>query len=528
MTAVGRSALRAAALALAIAWPAFASAADRIKIANGIIEGTADPSSGVRAFKGIPFAAPPVGDLRWRPPQPAHDWDGVREANQFGPRCMQRGVFSDMQFRSNGMSEDCLYLNVWTPAKSAGDRLPVLVYFYGGGYTAGDGSEPRYDGASIAGRGIVALTANYRLNAFGWLAHPDLTRESPNHASGDYGLLDAYAALQWVQRNIAAFGGDPKRVTIAGESAGALTVSALMASPLSKGLIAGAIGSSGALINPTLGPVPLADAEQNGLKFAATLDASTLAALRALPADQLLEATAKPGLPRFTPVVDGYFLPRLPVAIFSAGEQAHVPLLVGWNSEENPARVVLGRSEPTPQNYAAAVRNLYGDRAGEVLKLYPGATPEEVMASATGLASDRFTGYSTWKWADLHGKTGGKPVYRYFYSHPRPATSTQAGAIPSPAARGATHSADIEYAMGNLATNKVYAWTPEDFKVSELFEAYYANFVKSGDPNGSGLPKWPAANHGDVVLVMHIDVVPKVEPEAHRERYLLLDQFYVK
>ena len=270
-----------------------AFAADRVKIANGVIEATVQPGSGVRSFKGIPFAQPPVGDLRWREPQPVKNWKGVRSADQFGPRCMQRtSPTRDYWFRSNGMSEDCLYLNVWTPAKSDRERLPVLVYIFGGGFQNGDGSEPRYDGESMARKGMVAVTVNYRTNIFGFFSHPELTKESPHHASGNYGLLDQVAALEWVQRNIAAFGGDPKRVTIAGESAGSISVSALMASPLSRDLIAGAIGESGALIS-TLPPRPLAETEQDGVQFAASAGAASLAALRAMTAEQIQEAMAK-------------------------------------------------------------------------------------------------------------------------------------------------------------------------------------------------------------------------------------------
>ena len=293
--------------ATALAGSSFAQ--DRVKTANGVVEGAAEKSASdkgtaVRTFKGIPFAAPPVGDLRWQAPQPVKDWDGVRKADQFGPRCMQRPIFGDMGFRSNGMSEDCLYLNVWTPAKSARERLPVLVYFYGGGFVAGDGSEARYQGESMARKGIVALTVNYRLGVFGFLAHPELTKESPHHASGNYGLLDQNAALRWVQQNIAAFGGDPKRVTIAGESAGSTSVSAQMASPLSKDLIAGAIGESGSIIS-TLSAVPLAEGEQSGIKFAASVGGNSLAELRAMPAEKLLEATGRPGTPFPSPTVDG-------------------------------------------------------------------------------------------------------------------------------------------------------------------------------------------------------------------------------
>ncbi len=517
-------------------------AADVVKTANGSVEGVTEPS-GIHVYRGIPFGAPPTGELRWKPPQPVKNWEGVRKAAQFGPRCMQAPIFGDMNFRSNGMSEDCLYLNVWTPAAAAQGGLPVLVYFYGGGFVAGDGSEPRYDGETMARKGIVALTVNYRLGVFGFFAHPELTKESPHHASGNYALLDMQAALQWVQNNIAAFGGDPKKVTIAGESAGSIAVSALMASPLSKGLIAGAIGESGALIAPTLPPVPLAQAEAGGLKFAETVGGTSLAALRAMTTEQIQQAAAKLPVGRFPSTLDGYFLPKAPADIFAAGEQAHVPLLVGWNSEENGARALLGAKEPTPENFAEAVRSRYKERADDVLKLYGGTTRDEVLQAATDLASDGFIAFSTWKWSDLQAKTGGKPVYRYLYARPRPQMVASMGnAVPGlaggvisganapatrpPAALGAVHSAEIEYAMGNLASNKVYDWSPDDYKVSETMQAYFANFVKTGDPNGPGLPKWPAATGGGDSQVMRIDVTAGAAPEKHRARYLLLDSIY--
>jgi para-nitrobenzyl esterase len=513
-----------------------------VTTADGIAEGVADAASGLCIFRGIPFAAPPVGDLRWKPPRPAAAWDGVRGADRFGPRAMQLPVFGDMNFRSDGMSEDCLYLNVWTPATSDQARLPVLIYFYGGGNVGGDGSEPRYDGAQLARRGLVVLTANYRLNAFGFLAHPQLTEESPNRTSGNYGYLDQIAALRWVRTNIAAFGGDPERVTIAGESAGSIAVSALMVSPLAKDLFSSAIGSSGSIMG-ALPPVPLAQAEQNGVAFAASVGATSLAELRAVPAERVLQATQDLGPPRFTATLDGHFLPRLPADIFAAGAQARVPLLVGWNSEEAPYTWLLGAQTPTEDNYRRAVRARYGDDADALLELYPAASPKEVEEAATTLASDSFIGYSTWKWADLHGRTGGAPVYRYIYAHPRPPMRPEMGnavaglaggvirgpeaeAQQRPPARGAVHSADIEYFMGNLATNTVYAWTEADYALSERMQAYYANFVKTGDPNGAGLPVWPPANAGDTVQVMRLDVESAVDPEQHRRRYLLLDKHF--
>lgn len=505
-------------LTASLALSAFAQT--RVKTSDGIVEGTSDAAGVVRAFKGIPFAEPPVGDLRWKAPQPVKGWKGARKADQFGPRCMQRAVFGDMVFRSNGMSEDCLYLNVWTPAKRNNERLPVLVYFYGGGFIAGDGSEPRYDGESMARRGIVAVTVNYRLGVFGFLAHPELTKESAQRASGNYGLLDQHAALKWVQRNIAAFGGDPRRVTIAGESAGSIAVSAQMASPLSKNLIAGAIGESGSIMG-ALSAVPLANAEENGAKFASAIGAESLAALRAMPADKLLEATARPGLPRMSPTIDGYFFPKDPVAIFSAGEQARVPLLVGSNTLESGHQGVLGREEPTVDNYRAALKRLYNDRADDIFKLYSASNETEVIDAAQDLASDRFIGYSTWKWIDAATKTGGKETYYYLYARPRPATVPDAQGNVRPPARGAAHSAEIEYAMGNLDSNKVYAWTPEDYKVSQVMQEFFVNFIKTGDPNGKGTPVWPKYSEK---MRMIIDVNTRSEPDRMRARYEYLDQ----
>jgi para-nitrobenzyl esterase len=513
-------------------------AQDRVHVADGTLEGAIDKTSGVRMFRAIPFAAPPVGDLRWRAPQPVKPWQGVRKADQFSAQCMQGRIFGDMGFRASGMNEDCLYLNVWTPAKSGKERLPVLVYFYGGGFAAGDGSEPRYDGASMAQKGIVALTVNYRLGVFGFLAHPELSKEAPYHGSGNYGLLDQAAALRWVRQNISAFGGDPKRVTIAGESAGSVSVSAQMASPLSKDLIAGAIGESGSIIS-TLSAVPLAEAEQNGVKFAATVGASNLAALRAMSAEQLLAVTTKP--PVFpSPTIDGYFLPKAPLEIYLAGEQAHVPLLAGSNSEELPYQVILGRDEPTVENYRKAVQGLYHEKTDEVLKLYPATTTEEVKSAAQDLASDRFISFSTWKWIDAATTTGGRPTYYYLYARPRPAmrpemgnaTAGLAGGVnrnpqepPMPPPRGAAHSAEIEYAMGNLDSNKVYAWAADDYKVSKVMEEYFANFIKTGNPNGPGLPQWPEFKTG---RRMTIDSDTRAEPERVRARYQFLEQFYLK
>jgi len=486
----------------------------RVTTADGVVEGVKE-TSGILSYKGIPFAAPPTGDLRWKEPQPVKSWSGVKKCDHFGPQAMQPRIYSDMIFRSAGVSEDCLYLNIWTPGGDVKD-LPVLVYFYGGGYVAGDGSEPRYDGESMAKQGIVAITVNYRLGVFGCMAHPELTKESPHHASGNYGLMDQAAALAWVRKNIGAFGGDPSRVTIAGESAGSFSVSAQMASPLSKDLIAGAIGESGSLLGSVT--KSLAEAEQMGVDFARSCGVSTLAELRAMPAEKVQDAAKQYCNYRFPVVVDGYFFPKPPVDIYLAGEQAHVPLLVGWNFEEGNYKSITGDNPPRKENYENGVRKMFGAAADTVLQLYAAANDPDVEEVGTDLASDKFIAYSTWRWSDIQARTGGKPVYRYLFGSLRPSSKP---------ARRPSHSAEIEYALGNLPLNTVYAWTAGDYAISATMQGYFVNFIKSGNPNGKGigvssgtLAQWPAVKPGRPAEVMNIGAPTGARVEQHRERYL--------
>jgi len=490
-----------------------------VKAANGSLQGVVE-TSGVTSYKGVPFAQPPVGDLRWKEPQAPKNWQGVRKADHFGPQAMQRYMYSDMMFRSDSKSEDCLYLNVWVPANPAKAKLPVLVYFYGGGFNAGDGSEYRYDGEALAKKGIITITVNYRLGVFGFLAHPELTKESLHHSSGNYGLMDQHAALVWVQKNIAAFGGDAAKVTIGGESAGSMSVCGQVASPLSKGLFRGAIGESGSLLG-NLSPVQLVDAEQNGVKFATKVKAESLADLRKIPADSLLKWSANS---RFPNTVDGYFLPESPQAIFATGKQMDIPLLAGWNSAESGS--LLGNTPATVDNYKAAVQAAYKDRAEDILKVYPAATDADVPQAATDLASDKFIAYATWKFTDLHSKTNGHPVYRYFFMRKRPAP-VNAPADWVDKSMGAAHASEIEYALGNLPTNKVYAWTADDYKVSETMQNYFVNFVKNGNPNGPGLATWYGMQ-SSIPKVMIIDVDSKSQPEKNLKRYMLMDTFFNK
>lgn len=509
------------ALATAFATPAQAAGDAVVAVAGGKLAGTVDErDASIHSFRGIAFAAPPVGALRWREPQPVAGWTGVRPAKSFAARCMQLPLYSDMMFRSPGISEDCLYLNVWTPAaldRPARTRLPVLVYVYGGGFQAGDGSEKRYDGAAMAKRGIVVVTMNYRLGVFGSMTHPELTAQSPHRASGNYGLLDQAAALAWVKRNVAAFGGDPARITIAGESAGSMSVSALMVSPLSRGNIAGAIGESGAVLQK-MSPPTLAQAEAQGAAFAQRIGAPTLAALRALPAERLLEEqrTAE-DLPRNV-IIDGYFMTEPPAITFQAGRAAKVPLLVGSNSQEAPGTAVIGNEPPTIASYHAGLTRVLGDRADALFALYPAATDAEVLPAATALASDDFLGLPTWKWFDLQRRTGA-PTFYYLYTRVRPRALADTSNGPMPL--GAVHSAEIEYALGNLDVNPLYAWTDADRTVSATMSGYFANFIKTGNPNGAGLPQWQQAPaSGEEIRRQVIDVDTRSVPFVEQRRYL--------
>jgi para-nitrobenzyl esterase len=498
----------------------------RTHIENGTIEGNYDTRTGIRKYFGIPFAKPPVGELRWKAPQPPDNWKGVKQTKKFGPRPMQWIVYGDMVFRSEGLSEDCLYLNVWSPAKRDTRGLPVLVYFYGGGFVAGDASEPRYDGESMARKGIVVVTVNYRLNLFGFLSLPELSAEAPYKSSGNYGLLDQVAALQWVQRNIAAFGGNPGHVTIAGESAGSISVSELMASPLSKNLFQAAIGESGAAINPTLPPVPLAEAEKTGSDFLKKAGIASLTELRKLTTQALYEIYKESKRFGFPAVIDHYFLPAGLPEIFEDKKQAMVPLLAGWNSAEIPGTSFMQGKAYTEENFVSRVKEAYPKDYEEILKLWPHANEKEVEQSATGMAADGFIVFGTWKWLDLQIQNSGQPVYRYLFSRVRPPRAGESG---MPVPTGARHATEIEYCMGNLPLSKEYAWTANDYKVSRTMQDYFAHFIISYNPNGTGLPEWPAVKPGDKNPdVMNIDVESKVVKADDDPQFRLFQKIFLK
>ncbi|MEO9069453.1 MAG: carboxylesterase family protein [Ginsengibacter sp.] len=513
------------------------------KIDNGTIEGNFDTKTGIQLYLGIPFAKPPMGTLRWKAPQPLDNWHGVKQTKKFGPRPVQAIVFGDMNSRSNGLSEDCLYLNVWTPAKRDTKNLPVLVYFYGGGFVAGDGSEPRYDGESLAQKGIVVVTVNYRLGVLGFLSLPQLSAESPYKASGNYGLLDQVAGLKWVQKNIAAFGGNPHHVTIAGESAGSMSVSALMASPLSKNLINAAIGESGASINPTGAPVSLKDAEKTGMEFAKKAGFPKLADLRKLSTKDLYDVYKASGRFGFPVVIDGYFLKNSLPGVFESKQQAMVPLLAGWNSAEIPGIAFMQGLPNTEDNFIKKVKQIFPKNYEEVLKLWPHSNEKEIERSATDLASDGFIVFSTWKWLDLQANNSSQPVYRYLFSRMRPPLidkNTTAGlaggtmksnpnAPKMPEPIGAPHASEIEYALGNLRSNKDYDWTPDDYKVSKTMEDFFANFIINYNPNGDNVPNWPVVKPGDKNPdVMDINVESKAAEATNGDQFEFLDQFYNK
>jgi para-nitrobenzyl esterase len=498
-----------AILLIATTLPSPATPQDEIKTESGIVSGTLNFDGTVRMFKGIPFAAPPVGELRWKPPQSPLSWQGIRPADKFGPACMQTDVYGDIHFRDVQPSEDCLNLTLWLPAHPTQAKLPVIVWFYGGGFVAGGNSETRYDGEHLAKKGVIIVSPNYRLGVFGFFSHPELTKESEHHASGNYGLLDQVAALHWVLRNISAFGGDPHNITVAGESAGSLSVSALMASPLSKDLFQKAIGESGAFFpsRPTgdMHLEPVAETEKLGVKLAQSVAASSLAQLRAIPADDLLQAAAKMNRGfEFHPNIDGYFLTTDVATVYAQGTQSHIPLLAGWNADENKTSVLLAPQRPTAKSFVEAAQARFGDQAPEFLTLYPAATDQEALLSAEALASDDFISFSTWKWMDMQTKSGDATVYQYrFDQNPAVKPGAMIGPLPASEA-GARHACEIQYVFETLKSEEGIPWTAADFRLSEQMASYWTNFAKTGNPNGDDLPEWPPYDRHDDYQVMHL------------------------
>jgi para-nitrobenzyl esterase len=451
---------------------------------SGALSGVSE--GGVSVYKGVPFAAPPVGNLRWHPPSPVAAWPGTRKADVFAPACIQDSVSMPGETPPT-VSEDCLYLNVWTPAKSSREHLPVIVWIYGGGYISGSSSMPLYWGDRLAHKGVIVVTIPYRLGPLGFLAHRELTRESPHHSSGNYGLMDQIAALEWIQQNIAAFGGDPKNITIAGQSSGSISVSILMASPLAKGLFQRAIGESGGLFEPfQLAPkFLLANAEAEGEKYAASLGATSLQQLRSLAADKL--AGNAGGIVH--PVIEPYVLPASPYEAFTSGRQNDVPLLLGSNAEE--ARALTDVSHVKAATFDKDLEQSFGQLPPALAAAYPHATDKEAQQARLDLERDLRFSWDMWAWARLQATTGKSSVYFYCFRQqpPFPADSIYAG-------WGASHYAELWYVFDHLDQSP-WRWTKADRKVAEEMSNYWVNFARSGNPNGPGLPLWPPFTNVD-------------------------------
>lgn len=482
----------------------------QVKVEGGWIQGTV--TEDLTIYKGIPFAAPPVGELRWKAPQPAAKWEGVKQTTEYAPAPFQGGN------PPSGKSEDCLYLNIWTPAKSANEKIPVLVWIYGGGFSFGSTSEPVHNGEHLARKGVVLVSIAYRVGQLGFLAHPELSAENQNPVSGNYGILDQIAGLKWIQENIAAFGGDPNKVTIFGESAGGISVSMLCASPLAKGLFHGAISQSGGSFGPTRtitfpgeNMKTLQQAEQAGIEYAQKVGATSIADLRKIEADKLPMGMGMGGA---WPIVDGYVIPDDQHKLYEEGKYNDVPVLIGYNSDEGAS---FSR-EKTPEEYIAGVKARYGKFADYLIKAYP-ATETTVPKTARDLARDAAFGWQTWSWARLQSKTGkSKVFYYYFDQHPEyPEDSPRFG-------YGSPHGQDVAYVFMHLDKSKPET-TKSDLEISEAMGTYWTNFAKYGDPNSEDVPEWPAFSIENPA-VMYLGPTPYIGSVPSAASLEVLDDYF--
>ena len=454
---------------------------DHVSTAYGQVSGIHNEESGITVFKGVPFAAPPVGELRWKEPQPPEPWDGIKECTEFSASPIQgKPVPFSMwtqEFISPAepLSEDCLYLNIWTGAEKSGEKRPVFMYIYGGAFSSGSGAVPIYDGEAMAGKGLVFITINYRVGMLGFLAHPELTAESEYGVSGNYGLLDQIQALKWIRENIDVFGGDPYNVTIAGQSAGAFSVNYLVASPLAKGLFHRAIAESGGAVLPSnrlaAGNV-LSEAEKRGLAWAESLGAGSLTELRKKTADEILAA---PGMA--SPVVDGYVIPDQLYNIFSEGRQNDVPLILGWNEDEG-----FGGPPVSAIQFREQVIQRYGDMAEKFFELFPFNTDEEAVAIQNKLGSLPPFGIQACQWMFFQNETGQSSTYIYNFARDLPYTEDMQDF-------GAFHTGEVPYAYNNLKMSP-RPWTESDYQLADMMSDYWVNFASTGNPNGEGLPEW--------------------------------------
>jgi para-nitrobenzyl esterase len=489
-----------------------------IKVEGGLISGIPDSSGNIYSYKGIPFAAPPVGELRWKEPQPVIPWEGVKKCDAFGASPMQGvpkpfGPWSEEYLiPKQPISEDCLYLNVWTGAKKSDEKRPVIVWIYGGGFVSGGTAVPIYDGEAMAKKGIVFVSVNYRVGIFGFFSHPELTKESGHHASGNYGLLDQIAGLKWVQKNISAFGGDPSNVTIAGQSAGSMSVNCLVASPLCKGLINHAIAESGAsfVTGQMGGTMLLAKAEEAGSKLAQDLNATSLNDLRKINADTLFEKAK--GM--FRPIVDGYVLPQSIAEIFNAGKQNDVPVLTGWNQDD---AVIFGKPK-TADELKQDIKQQYGADAEKILQYYPASNDDEAAKSQANLSRDNIFGIQNYSWGNVQNEKGKAPIYLYRFTRKLPATGEYAHF-------GAFHTGEVAYAYNNLNFVHRCPWEAVDYKLADDMSSYWANFAATGNPNGKGLPEWPAYSTKDnMIMILGEHIEAKQLPDKTALDLLIADK----
>jgi para-nitrobenzyl esterase len=491
-----------------------ATAAERVVSTQaGSVRGGPRDASGVLAFKGIPYAAPPVGPLRWCAPQPPSPWDGVRDALAFGAGCLS-ALENDQ--RPGPRDEDCLYLNVWTAAKHADEKRPVMVWIHGGGFQFGSSANPATDGGALAARGVVVVSFNYRLGIFGFFAHPDLDAEAP---SGNYGLQDQLMALRWVKANVAGFGGDPDNVTLFGESAGAMAVGILMASPLAHGLFHKAIGQSGAFWDGKHGPLQsFEEARARGLAFARQQGNASIAALRSMPADRLNAAApwsfrTSPVVTAFSPSIDHHVVPAVPARRFLRGEQMQIPLLAGWNATEEFPFASQSLPDQSAKAFLAAAAEMFGgERMADFLQVYPATTDAEAKTSAAALTGDTVVGEQCWQWLRLHRRERCAPVYGYHFSYTSRYTPI------------ASHVTEIPFVFGTLTPQQVIGSTTppaeQDRALARTMMSYWVNFAAHGDPNGSALPPWPAYDETDVVQILGTTIEARPNPQAARFRFL--------
>jgi para-nitrobenzyl esterase len=505
---------------ISAALPLAAAIDGTVRIDTGAVAGVATSTPGIYVFKGIPYAAPASGNLRWRAPQPAAKWDGVRKMDQFGPPCVQPLRTDPKQTRG---SEDCLSLNVWTPAKSAGDKLAVMVWVHGGGFRDGTGAMLLHDGEELAKKGVVLVTINYRLGVLGFFAHPELTKESDRRASGNYGLMDGIAALQWVERNIAHFGGDPAKVTIFGQSAGSMALSCIQASPLAKGLFRAVIGESGASFGGLLSGGSLAESEQAGVKFAGSMGAKSVADLRAQPAGKLVTAGFG-GAPNN----DGWVLPDAPRAIFEKGQQNRVPVLVGSNSDEGR---MFARGRMTAAQFIEQARQKFGAAADEYLKLYPAGSDAQAAESRQRSTTEESMGLNMRIWAQATVKAGAR-AYIYYFTRITPG-GPPVGTTPDQLILGAPHGEDLAYVSNNIGkpdalknsdTFRNAQPAGHDIKLADMVSSYWVNFAKKLDPNGPGLPRWDTFDAAKSEMVMELGDKVGMRPHPDNAGIMFLEK----